>query len=247
MPLTILLNGARGRMGRAVAAAAAELGVRVGAAVDIGDDPSAVAAAWDVIVDFSTPAATAAILRLAADRRKPIVIATTGHAPADLPALRAAAAAVPCVWTANFSVGVNLLFHLTQVAAGVLGPEYDAEIVEMHHRLKKDAPSGTAQQLLEIIQQARRAGAAAVRHGRQGLTGERPSGEIGVHALRGGDVVGDHTVIFAGLGERLELTHRTTDSAILARGALRAAEWVRTRPPGLYDMQDVLGFRRAAT
>ncbi len=245
MPLTLLINGARGRMGHALAAAAAELGVRVGAAVDLGDDAAAAAAGCDVIVDFSSPAATAGMLRLAAERRLPIVIGTTGHDPAELPRLRAAAAAVPCVWASNYSVGVNVLFHLAGEAARILDAGYDAEIVEMHHRFKQDAPSGTAGRLLEIVQSARQSGPGGVRHGRQGITGERPRGEVGLHSLRGGDVVGDHTVIFAGLGERLELTHRATDRAILARGALRAAEWVRARPPGLYDMQDVLGFRPA--
>ena len=244
MPLTILLHGARGRMGHAITAIAAELGVRIGAAVDLGDDPAAAVAACDVIVDFSTPAATAGLLRLARDHRKPIVIGTTGHDAAALPGLRAAAAEVPCVWAGNYSVGMNLLFHLTQQAARALDAGYDAEIIEMHHRFKKDAPSGTAARLVEIIRAERPAPPEAVRHGRQGLGGERPRGEIGVHALRGGDVVGDHTVIFAGAGERLELTHRASDRAILARGALRAAEWIRARPPGVYDMQDVLGLRR---
>jgi 4-hydroxy-tetrahydrodipicolinate reductase len=125
----------------------------------------------------------------------------------------------------------------------VLGADYDAELVEMHHRFKKDAPSGTAARLLEIILEERALTAAALRHGRSGITGERAPTEVGVHALRGGDVVGDHTVIFAALGERLELTHKAGDRAIFARGALRAAAWVVTRPPGVYDMQDVLGLK----
>jgi len=233
-------------MGRAVAAAAAEMDVRIGAAVDVGDDPAAGVAACDVIVDFSTPGATADLLRLARDHRKAVVIGTTGHDPVDLPRLRALAAAVPCVWAANYSVGVNLLFHLTQQAAQALDAEYDVEIVEMHHRFKQDAPSGTATRLLDIIRQERRLTAAAVRHGRHGLTGGRTPGEVGVHSLRGGDVVGDHTVIFSALGERLELTHRASDRAILARGALRAARWVQTQPPGVYDMQDVLGLKSGA-
>ena len=133
---------------------------------------------------------------------------------------------VPCVWAGNFSVGVNLLFHLTQRAARILDDGYDAEVVEMHHRFKKDAPSGTAARLLEIILQERKLTAAALRHGRNGITGERSSREVGIHSLRGGDVVGDHTVIFAALGERLELTHKASDRAIFARGALRAAQWV---------------------
>jgi 4-hydroxy-tetrahydrodipicolinate reductase len=243
MSLAILLHGARGRMGQAVTAAAPELGLRVAATVDVGDDPAAGVAACDVIVDFSSPTATAALLELAVARRKPIVIGTTGHSADDKARLRAQAAKVPCVWAGNFSVGVNLLFALTRRAARVLGADYDAEVIEMHHRFKEDAPSGTAARLLEIILQERKLTAAALRHGRQGLTGARSPGEVGIHAVRGGDVVGDHTVVFAGLGERLELVHRTTDRAILARGALRAAQWVVAQPPGVYDMQDVLGLK----
>jgi 4-hydroxy-tetrahydrodipicolinate reductase len=140
-------------------------------------------------------------------------------------------------------VGVNLLFALVERAAGTLGPDYDAEVIEMHHRFKKDAPSGTAERLLEIVLKQRRLDRRALRHGRTGLTGARSAAEVGVHALRGGDVVGDHTVMFAALGERLELTHKASDRAIFARGALRAARWVARRRPGLYDMQDVLGLK----
>jgi len=243
MALSILINGARGRMGAALAGAAKELGVTVGAALDVGDDLAAGLKRSDVIVDFSSHQATKAVLELAVAQRKPVIIGTTGHSAEAKPPLLALAAQVPCVWAGNFSVGVNLLFALTQRAARVLGADYDAEVLEMHHRFKKDAPSGTAARLLEIILQERKLGAAALRHGREGITGERPSTEVGVHSLRGGDVIGDHTVMFAALGERLELTHRASDRAIFARGALRAAQWVVTQPPGVYDMQDVLGLR----
>lgn len=230
-------------MGQAVARAAAEAGLRIGAAIDLGDPLPPGMGGCDVIVDFSTPAATEGLLRMAVENRKPIVIGTTGHAPEEKRRLVGIARNVPCVWSSNFSVGVNLLFHLTQHAAHVLDDRYDAEVVEMHHRFKKDAPSGTAARLLEIILNERRLTAEAVRHGRNGITGERPPREVGIHSLRGGDVVGDHTVIFAALGERIELTHRASDRSILARGALRAAEWVVSRPAGVYDMQDVLGLR----
>ena len=243
MSPTLLLNGARGRMGQAVTAAAAELGFRIGAAADVGDQPGAGVGACDVIVDFSSPAATEELLRLAVENRKPIVIGTTGHAAAEKQRLLAIARQVPCVWAGNYSVGVNLLFYLTQRAAHILDSTYDAEVVEMHHRFKKDAPSGTAARLLEIILQERKLTPDAARYGRNGIVGERSAREVGIHSLRGGDVVGDHTVIFAALGERLELTHKTSDRAILARGALRAAEWVVSKPPGVYDMQDVLGLR----
>ena len=243
MPLRLLLNGAKGRMGRAVAAAAPELGFALAGAIDAGDDPAALLPAADVVVDFSSPQATRHLLELAVAAKKPLVLGTTGHDAAAKRELAALAARVPCVWAGNFSVGVNLLFALTRRAAGVLGPDYDVEVVEMHHRFKKDAPSGTAERLLEIVREERRLPAGAVRHGRSGLTGERPPGEIGMHALRGGDVVGDHTVMFAALGERLELIHRASDRAIFARGALRAAAWVVAQPAGVYDMQDVLGLR----
>jgi len=243
MPLTLLLNGAKGRMGLAIAAAAAERGLAIAAATDAGDDPSAGLGRCDVIIDFSSPAATGRLLELAVAHRKPIVVGTTGHAAGEKKKLLALAAQVPCVWAGNFSVGVNLLFALTQEAARVLDSGYDAEVVEMHHRFKKDAPSGTAARLLEIILEERKLTAQALRHGRSGLTGERPPGEVGVHSLRGGDVVGDHTVIFAALGERLELTHKASDRAIFARGALQAAQWIVKQPPGVYDMQDVLGLK----
>jgi 4-hydroxy-tetrahydrodipicolinate reductase len=183
------------------------------------------------------------VLELAIAQRKSVVIGTTGHTAAEKKELLVLAAQTPCVWAGNFSVGVNLLFALTRRAAATLGADYDAEVVELHHRFKKDAPSGTAARLLEIILEERKLGADALRHGRQGMPGERTSTEVGIHALRGGDVVGEHTVLFAALGERLELTHKASDRGIFARGALRAAQWVAAQPAGVYDMQDVLGLK----
>jgi 4-hydroxy-tetrahydrodipicolinate reductase len=243
MALRLLINGAKGRMGYALLDAARELNLPVGAALDAGDDLATGLAKADVVVDFSSHRATQPLLELAVAQKKPVVIGTTGHASEEKKALLALAAKIPCVWSGNYSVGVNLLFALTRRAAGVLGSDYDAEVVEMHHRFKKDAPSGTASRLLEIILEERKLGADALRHGRQGITGERQPTEVGIHALRGGDVVGDHTVMFAALGERLELTHKAGDRAIFARGALRAAQWVVAQPPGIYDMQDVLGLK----
>ncbi|PAW68142.1 MAG: 4-hydroxy-tetrahydrodipicolinate reductase [Opitutia bacterium Tous-C1TDCM] len=239
----ILINGAKGRMGQAVAAAAKEMNLTVSGAVDAGDDLGAALAGCDVVVDFSSHAATAALLESAVARGKPVVLGTTGHGADEKKRLLLLAGRVPCVWAGNFSVGVNLLFALTRRASAVLGSDYDAEVVEMHHRFKKDAPSGTAARLLEIILEERKLGAEALRHGREGITGERTPTEVGIHALRGGDVVGDHTVMFAALGERLELTHKASDRGIFARGALRAACWVVGQPPGVYDMQDVLGLK----
>ncbi len=243
MSLSILINGSRGRMGQAVAAAALEAGVKIAGQVDAGDDLAPGITSADVVVDFSAPSATGGLLELAVDGKKPVVIGTTGHTADEKARLLALAAKVPCVWAGNFSVGVNLLFALTRRAAAVLGPDYDPEVVEMHHRFKKDAPSGTAARLLEIILEERKLSASALRHGREGLTGARTAAEVGIHALRGGDVVGDHTVIFAALGERIELVHKASDRAIFARGAIRAAQWVVTQPAGVYDMQDVLALK----
>jgi 4-hydroxy-tetrahydrodipicolinate reductase len=242
MPLNILLNGARGKMGLAVAAAAPKMGITVGARTDQGDDVAAVINSVDVVVDFSNSRATKTLLEVAAAAGKPIVLGTTGHSPEEKATLRKVASRVPCVWAGNFSIGVNLLFALTRKAARVLGDEFDAEVLEMHHRMKIDAPSGTAARLTEIILEERKLDRGALRHGREGITGERKRAEVGVHSLRGGDVVGDHTVFFASMGERIELTHRASDRAVFAQGALRAAQWVVSQPPGVYDMQDVLGL-----
>ena len=207
MSINALLNGSRGRMGQAIAAAAAEAGVTLCASLDADDAVADHIDACDVIIDFSSHRATEALLELALAHKKPIVIGTTGHSVEEKTRLLGLAQQVPCVWAGNFSIGVNLLFALTRRASAILGSDYDIEVVEMHHRFKKDAPSGTAARLLEIIMEERKLTAAALRHGREGITGERKPTEIGIHALRGGDVVGDHTVMFAALGERLELTH----------------------------------------
>lgn len=243
MSLKIAIIGAKGRMGQANLAAAQAAGATVVAALDQGDDIGAGIAAADVVIDFSFHTATAEVVRLCALHGKALVIGTTGHPAEEKKQLLTEAAKLRCVWSGNYSVGVNLLFALTRRAASVLGEDYDAEVVEMHHRFKKDAPSGTAARLLEIILQERHLTAEALRHGREGITGERTKTEVGIHALRGGDVVGDHTVLFAALGERVELTHKASDRGIFARGAVRAAAWLVDQPPGVYDMQDVLGLK----
>ena len=243
MSINALLNGSRGRMGQAIAAAAAEAGVTLCASLDADDAVADHIDACDVIIDFSSHRATEALLELALAHKKPIVIGTTGHSAEEKTRLLGLAQQVPCVWAGNFSIGVNLLFALTRRASAILGSDYDIEVVEMHHRFKKDAPSGTAARLLEIIMEERKLTAAALRHGREGITGERKPTEIGIHALRGGDVVGDHTVMFAAMGERLELTHKASDRGVFARGSLRAAQWLVGRKAGLYDMQDVLGLQ----
>ena len=243
MSLRIALIGARGRMGQAITNAAQESGSTIVAAIDAGDDMAAGIAHADVIIDFSSHHITSEVIRIAQAAGKPLVIGTTCHAADAKKLLLTQAAQIPTVWSGNYSVGVNLLFALTRRAAAVLGSDYDCEVVEMHHRFKKDAPSGTAARLLEIILEERKLTAEALRHGREGITGERTATEVGIHALRGGDVIGDHTVMFAALGERIELTHKASDRGIFARGSIRAAQWLIGRPAGVYDMQDVLGLR----
>ena len=197
----------------------------------------------DVAIDFTTPEATATHAALAAELGRPIVIGTTGLSGDQETVIRRAAERVPVVWAANTSLGINLLLGLVAQVAERLGPDWDIEIMEMHHKGKVDAPSGTALALGRAAAQARRVSLdeVAVR-GRDGITGPRPPGAIGFAALRGGDAVGDHHVIFAGAGERLELTHRATNRAIYAKGAVRAALWLKDRPAGLYGMKDVLGL-----
>lgn len=244
MPLKILLNGAKGRMGQAIIAAAPQLDSIIVVENDAGDDPAANINHCDTIIEFSIHTATLPIVQLAAQHNKPVVIGTTGHTEAERAAIIELTQEIPVVWAGNYSVGVNLLFYLSKKTAEILGKDYHPEIIEMHHRHKVDAPSGTAERLLEVVRQARHLGVEQIKHGRQGITGARPDDEIGMHALRGGDVVGDHTVLFAGDGERFELTHKASDRKIFAQGALKAAHWVKQQPPGLYSMEDVLGLNQ---
>ena len=242
-PVRVLLVGAKGRMGQAIAAAAGAADAVVAAGLDQGDDLSPQIGGCDVVIDFSHPSAAADVCRACLEAGKPLVVGTTGHSEKERALVEKAAKSLPIVVSPNFSIGVNALFWLTRKAAGMLGPDFDLEIVEAHHRLKKDAPSGTARKLAEILCEARQLDYTKnVAHGREGLPGERPSAEIGMHSIRGGDVVGDHTVTFAGRGERLELTHKASSRETFAAGALRAAKWVVGRPPGLYSMEDVLGL-----
>jgi len=241
----VIINGSNGRMGRALLACAARIpDIDVVGAVDQGDDLAAMLPKADVVIEFSFHSVTLGVAELCARHHKALVIGTTGHSPEAKAKIVALASSIPMVMATNFSTGVNALFWLTRRAAEILGPAFDLEVVEMHHRLKKDAPSGTATTLLEILGDVRKLQLEdALRHGRKGITGERTSTEIGIHAIRGGDVVGDHTVIFAANGERLELTHKASSRDTFANGALRAAQWVVKQTPGLYDMQAVLGLK----
>ena len=245
MSLKVLINGARGRMGQMlIACARNEPGLEVTAQVDVGDDFAAALAQCEAVIDFSHHSTVEPVLARCVEAKKTLVIGTTGHTDAQVAAIRHSAAHIPLVFAPNYSIGVNTLFWLTRKAAEILGPGFDLEVVEMHHRLKKDAPSGTAKKLAEILAEVRALQYNDdVRHGRHGIVGERTDTEIGMHAIRGGDVVGDHTVIYAATGERVELTHKASSRETFARGALRAAVWAHGRAAGLYDMQDVLGLK----
>ncbi len=198
----------------------------------------------EVLIDFSTPESTLSNVRMAAENEKAMVIGTTGFSNEDMEEIKKLSVRIPIMLAPNMSLGVNILFKLVEDVAKILKEEYDIEIVEMHHRFKKDAPSGTAMKLAEYAAKGLKENLEDVAvYGRQGLIGERKPKEIGIMSLRGGDVVGDHTVVFAGLGERLELTHKATSRDTFALGALRAAKWVIDKVPGLYNMQDVLGIK----
>ena len=221
----VIICGSKGRMGQAlVVGAKTDPELQLVGEIDLGDDLGRLIAGCDVLVDFSFREATAKIAQLAAQHQKALIIGTTGHTDAEKNAILATVQPIPCVWTANFSTGVNTLFWITGKVAEIVGPQWEVEIVETHHTAKKDAPSGTAKSLQQVIRQA--------------IGKEAPA-----HALRIGDVVGDHTVTFGTAGERLELSHRASSRETFARGALRAAKWAVTRKPGLYDMRDVLGLK----
>jgi len=257
----VLVQGACGRMGErvraaldaepdAVLAAAVEapghprLGDELAPGVRVGADPVAALAQCDVAIAFAPPAAALELLRAAAARAVPCAVGTTGFAAAERAELEKLAQRTPVVLAANFSVAVNVLLHLTRRAAALLGPGYDVEIVELHHAAKVDAPSGTALALAAAAAEGSgTAGAAQPVAAREGHTGPRPPHAIGIQALRGGDNPGEHTVLFLGAGERLELAHRAATRDHFARGALRAALWLRGRAPALYDMEQVLGLR----
>ncbi len=260
MTARVCVLGPSGRMGRAVLdaaagrrdvsitaaidrAGAAVLGTQVAPGITAGADLAAGLAAADVYIDFTSPDATRAAAEAALARKTPAVIGTTGLGESHERALAALAAVAPIVVAANFSLGVNLVLGLVRQAAKVLGPEWDAEVVETHHRAKRDAPSGTALAIARAIAAGHGVDYDAVkRHARDGDVGARPRGEIGVASVRGGDVIGEHVAYFFGGAERIEIAHRATSRTIFAAGALRAAAWVVGKPPGRYDMLDVLGF-----
>jgi 4-hydroxy-tetrahydrodipicolinate reductase len=198
----------------------------------------------DVVIDFTTPLATMENIKMVASHGLSMVIGTTGIIGEGLREVEKLARKIRCVMSPNMSVGVNVMFRIVAEMAGILGDDYDIEILEAHHRLKKDAPSGTAMHLAGILAEATERDLSKVAvYERRGITGERSDKEIGIQTLRAGDITGDHTVMFGGIGERLELIHRAHNRDNLARGAVKAAKWIVNQPIGLYDMQDVLGIR----
>ncbi|MDP3920909.1 MAG: 4-hydroxy-tetrahydrodipicolinate reductase [Candidatus Omnitrophota bacterium] len=265
--IRIAMAGAAGRMGQTILGLAAKdrafkitgalemaacpsLGQDIGTllgcdpvGVRLTTSPSVALQSADVLIDFSHPSALNANLKACVKNKTGYVLGTTGLKAAALKSLKTASKKIPIVQAPNMSIGVNILFWLSEVTAGVLTEDYDIEIAETHHRMKKDAPSGTAMKLLEIVAKARKRNPSRdTVYGRRGETGARSRGKIGVLAFRGGDVVGDHTVFYLGDGERLELTHRASSREAFAQGALRAARFVAKRRHGLYDMRQVLGM-----
>jgi 4-hydroxy-tetrahydrodipicolinate reductase len=222
--LRVLLIGAAGRMGKTVRdLAEGDPEIGIAAQCDLGDRIEPAMETCDVAIDFSQPDAINEICRSALRHNKALIIGTTGHSQQQRKIIQEATRSVPIILASNFSVGVNVLFWLTRKAAELLGPDFNPEIVETHHKMKKDAPSGTAKTLAENLKAVR-------------------NGEIPIESIREGNVVGEHMVIFSGPAERLELTHRAASREIFARGAVRAAKWIVGQPPGLYSMQDVLGL-----
>jgi 4-hydroxy-tetrahydrodipicolinate reductase len=233
-------------MGQALMqAVAADPDSTVTATHDVGQDLDAAVQMADCIIDFTVHSFTANVIDAALRHGTRLVIGTTGHTDAERDLIRKAAEKLPIVFASNYSVGVNTLFWLTRHAARILTQDrFDIEVTEMHHRHKIDSPSGTARTLLEILnEETGTSYKDDVTHGRLGNIGPRPSRQIGMHTLRGGDVVGDHTVMFAADGERIELTHKASSRLTFAAGAVRAAKWLESQAPGLYDMQDVLGLK----
>ncbi len=242
--MKIAIVGAAGRMGKKLIELAQAAQLEVAYKVDVAEGYDKTwGADCEGVIDFSYHTGVPAFVTKAAEEGIPYVIGTTGITAEEQKAVDAAAQKIPVLQSGNYSLGVNLLLELVKKAATVLGPQYDVEVVEMHHRHKKDAPSGTALMLAKSAAEGR--GVAldeTAIYGRRGDIGERPVGEIAIHALRGGSVVGDHTVMFAGDLERVEITHKAQDRAAFAAGALQALKWAKGRRPGIYTMRDVLGF-----
>lgn len=269
-PTNVIITGAAGRMGKRLIALAAEsptiqltgateatghpaLGQDAGEvagcgrlAVPITDHLARLLSTPAVIVDFTTPVATLEHMAQAVQHNRAMVIGTTGLDPAAMDQLRQSTQAIPCVHAPNMSAGITILLQIVGTIAQALGDDYDIEVIEAHHKKKNDAPSGTALHLAQVLAHAKGWDTEATNiYARHGLIGERAQQEIGVQSLRAGDIVGDHTILYGGLGERIEITHRAHNRDTFARGGLRAAQWVATQPPGFYTMADVLGLEHS--
>ena len=266
--LNLIVSGAAGRMGGRIITLAHDnkelkiigalerkdhpkMGADAGETAGIGKinialscDINDIKAKADVLIDFSEPATTVKLAKTAADKGIAMVIGTTGLSYEAVEAIKSCTSKIPCVVAPNMSVGVNLLLKVLKDVARVLGDDYDVEVIEAHHRLKKDAPSGTALRIAQVLADAlgRNLEETAV-YARKGIIGERTKKEIGMQTIRAGDIVGEHTVLFGGIGERIEITHKASSRDTFASGALKAAMWVRKQNPGFYDMQDVLGLK----
>ncbi len=261
MSIKAIMVGASGRMGREILKASVDSSVEIVGAVDVmsvGSDFGELAGIGknniaiigdlakvikesNVTIEFTSPDATIQHIKINQEYNIPVVIGTTGLTDDRKKEIENAGKNIPIVFSPNMSVGVNLLFKLTELAASILKEGFDVEILEAHHRMKKDAPSGTAKKLLAILMETKKGDNHAI-FGREGMIGQRKDNEIGVMALRGGDIVGEHTVLFAGTGERVELTHKASSRQTFAKGAIKAAEWLTSQKPGLYSMFDVLGL-----
>jgi 4-hydroxy-tetrahydrodipicolinate reductase len=240
--MNVTIIGSRGRMGRALIVSAQAHEMHISGTIDQGDHPEPAILASDTVIDFSYHSVTPEITKLCAQHNKPLVIGTTGHSEEERQQILQHTSTIPMVWAGNYSTGVNLLYYLTKKAAQVTDLDFHPEVIEMHHQFKVDAPSGTAEGLVKAIKDARSTTDYKIKHGRSGISGARTQEEIGVHSIRGGSIVGEHTVMLVHNNERIELTHKATDRSIFADGAMRAAIWVRNQKPGLYEMLDVLGL-----
>ena len=267
MAVNIVINGVLGRMGKEIASAViSDQEVVLGGCIERAGHPArgadiggflgiektgvtivpgveAISGKIDVVIDFTTPESTRSLLQAIRNKGTGVVVGTTGLSESDRELMKKVSGTNAVLYSPNMSLGVNFLFYLAQIAAERLGDDFDIEIIEAHHRFKKDSPSGTAKMLGEIVSKA--TGCSyndAVKHGREGIVHERPAKQLGMHAVRGGDIVGDHTVLFAGIGERLEIKHCAHSRATFARGAVKAAKWLHSQKPGLYSMRNVLGF-----
>lgn len=243
MLLKTLLHGGTGKLGSAIAKLAPEYGIEIIGVLGRKDSPKTHIALCDVVIDTSIHTATAPIAEYCSKENKPLIIGTTGHTEEELDVIKNLSNNIPILLTPNFSIAVNLLLYLSKIAARELDDSFQAEIIEVHHSQKKDAPSGTAKALAKTVLDSRKISDSNIVHGRCGISTERPSHQIGIHSLRSGDTVGEHTIAFSGRGERLELAHKCTDRQVFAHGALKASLWIVKQKPGLYSMQDIFNTK----